>query len=94
MKLTEDGLYIISCPSCSSKDMIKKSYKGSILGESNNIYVDSYGISKVSGSNTLRDLGAIYRNNIYICVVINMDVPCHDKSFDYLIPTLVLKYSG
>ena len=25
MKLTEDGLYIISCPCCGSKNMIKKS---------------------------------------------------------------------
>ena len=25
MKLTEDGLYIVCCPSCGSKNMIKKS---------------------------------------------------------------------
>lgn len=43
----------------------KRGYKFNIAGEFNHAFVDFYGVSKISGSNILRDLGAVYRTSLY-----------------------------
>jgi len=43
----------------------KRGYRFDVSGELNHSFVDFYGLSKISGSNTLRDLGSVYRNSLY-----------------------------
>jgi hypothetical protein len=43
----------------------KRGYRFDVSGELNHAFVDFYGLSKISGSNILRDLGSVYRNSLY-----------------------------
>ena len=43
----------------------KRGYRFETSGELNHAFVDFYGLSKISGSNILRDLGSVYRNSFY-----------------------------
>lgn len=43
----------------------KRGYRFGVSGELNHSFVDFYGLSKISGSDILRDLGSVYRNSFY-----------------------------